>query len=1582
MATTFDDLMASIDKAGKDVQRDRGNMFEDVVKSYLTNEPTYKREFDQVWLLREVPAEYKIPKKDLGVDLVARNRNTGELTAVQAKYYKGKVGKETINSYMAELNKNYYANGLLVATTDEWNRNAAATLEDTTKEVSRIGLSNLRHAAFDWSKFSFGDAGQAIQASNKQPRDYQKTAIAKTLDYFQDHERGKLIMAPGTGKTFTSLKIAEAMAKKSGQDDFKVLYLVPSIQLLSQTLFAWNTDVSPAVDLISFAITSDRNASKKRTFSNDDEGDLNISDIGLPATTDVHKLMKNYRQLRECDGNRITVIFSTYQSIDVIHQAQQQGFPKFDLIIADEAHRTVGSHASQDEAGMFTKVHSNGVVKASHRLYQTATPKLYSEAVKKQAKEDKIVVSSMDDVSIYGDEIYRLGFGEAVSSGILTDYKVEVLAVDQSVIQKDMQKSIADENGLGIGDIGKIIGVWNAMMRRESFSNKVSGAPMKRAIAFSSVINNQRGKNSAHKVGSMQIADKFNQVVNEYLGEDNPNSFNVEVKHVDGSMNALEKKDAIDWLAGDFPDDTARILSNVKFLTEGIDVPNLDAIIFFAPKKSQIDIVQAVGRIMRKFKNKDYGYIILPVVVPAGVKPESVLDDNKTYKTVWQVLNALRSIDERFEATINKLDLNKKRPSTGIDLIGVGGAPDDDLGGDSKNNNKEPRSVQTELELNWHEIQNAIFGRIVKKVGDRRYLDDWSSDVQKLAKNHVGWIENLISDRQSPFAKAFKKFVKSLQHNINSDITEHQAIEMLAQHIITKPVFEALFEQYSFVNDNPVSKAMETMIQLMLDAGFDKEQKELEPFYDSVKLRAQNIDNSAGKQEFIKTLYNNFFKKGFTDTADRLGVVFTPVEIVDFIVKSVDEALQKHFGKGLETKNVHILDPFTGTGTFITRTLQYLAEKMNEGEITLADITRKYTQELHANEIVLLSYYIAAINIEAVFDEINGPEKYVPFDGIVLADTFESTENENSFEEDMFGGNNDRLKKQQEVPITAIISNPPYSVGQTNQNDNNQNIHYPILENDIANTYVKESTSALSKGLYDSYIKAFRWSSNRLKGNGVIGFITNSSFIDKSAMDGFRKTILKEYNYVYVYNLRGAVKGKKGVSAKREGSNVFNILTGVAIAILVKDGSSNHHLYYKDIGEFLSLKQKFDSITKAGSISGLDWTEVIPDEKCDWINQRDGNFENFTSISSKTESSVFGVNAVGISTNRDAWVYGFGKKTVEQNLKQMIENYNSEVDKLSGQASDVKLKSLNGDGGFVKWTVNLKQALVKETKISFSGDNMRLSLYRPFTKKWLYYDDDLIERPGLYKTKFGSSNQVILTTGRGTRNEFSVFATDLIPNMDSLEKTQGFMKFNNQQREGVFLELDNNNISEYFANKLGLSAEDAYAYVYAVLNSPEYQSSFENNLIKDLARIPVLKHIDQYVSIGRKLLELHINYENAPIYDGVQIIYKSDRPSFKVEKSIRYKSSEDKTEIRFNSDITIKGIPERAEDYELSGRSAIGWILHEYQVSKDSKSGITDDPNEYSDDQKYIFNLLLRVITVSLNTLDLVAQLPKFEVAE
>lgn len=1574
----FDSLIAQIDESANGVQRDRGTMFEEVVKSYLLNEPAYKNLYDDVWLLSEVPAEYHIPKKDLGVDLVARHRDSGELTAVQAKYYRGKVGKDTINSYVAELNKNYYVDGLLVATTDDWNKNAEAALDDGSKDINRIGLSDLKHSSFDWSQFSFGNAEKAITASHKQPRAYQKEAIDKTVAYFSNHERGKLIMAPGTGKTFTSLKIAEAMAAHEQKQDYFVLYLVPSIQLLSQTLFSWNSDVTPTTNLVSFAVTSDRNASKKRTYNNNDDSDINIQDIGFPASTNADKLMANFKALAPTNDQRITVIFSTYQSIDVIHQAQALGYPEFDLIIADEAHRTTGSHAANEEAGIFTKVHNNQIVQARHRLYQTATPKIYSQDTKKKGQEENIVIASMDDVDMYGDEIFRLGFGDAVAKGILTDYKVEVLAVDEAVIQRDLQSSLTTENGLNVDDIGKIIGVWNAMMKRESFSNKTAGNPMQRAIAFASVIDNQRG-HGAGKVGSKQIAQEFSHVVNEYLGTDKPNSFHVDVKHVDGSMNALQKKDAIDWLAADLPDDEARVLSNVKFLTEGIDVPNLDAIIFFAPKQSQIDIVQAVGRIMRKYKDKEYGYIILPVVVPSGQDPDTVLDDNKTYQAVWQVLNALRSIDERFEASVNKLDLNKKRPRN-LNVIGVGGAPDDGFNRSDGHTSDSHGAEQTELELNWHEIQDAIYGRIVKKVGDRRYLEDWTADVQALAERHIRWIQTLIADKQSPFAKSFKRYVKSLQHNINSDIDDQQAIEMLAQHVITKPIFEALFDQYSFVNDNPVSRAMEDMIQQMTKAGFDQEQAALEPFYESVRMRATGIDNAAAKQQFIVTLYDKFFSTGFSATTEKLGIVFTPVEIVDFIVKSVDEVLKEHFGRGLDAENVHILDPFTGTGTFIARTLEYLNQEMKAGKITLADITRKYTQELHANEIVLLSYYIAAINIESVFDEINGPEDYIPFDGIVLADTFASTENNSVLDEDMFGGNNKRLQKQQEVPITAIISNPPYSVGQRNQNDDNQNVHYEKLEKRIADTYVKDSNSGYSKSSYDSYVKAFRWSGDLLGEQGVIGFVTNGSFLDSGSTDGLRKSLYQEFNYLYIYNLRGNQR-TSGETSRKEGGKIFGSgsRAPIAISILVKDGSSEHHLYYKDIGNYLSRQQKFDAISSATSVNGIDWTELTPDDNNDWLNQRDKNYRTYIPLADEPHNAgVFPKNALGIVTNRDAWVYGFSKQGTAKKTSLLIDHYNAERERIKKTGAD-----LNRDPQYIKWTRKLERLAHNDEAITFDTNKIRLGLYRPFTKKWLYYDYALNEETRLYYKQFGASNEVIFTTGRGASKDFSALATDLIPNMDCLEKAQGFMRYNNEENNSVenILAPDRDNVSAEFAAKLGLTTDQTYAYVYGLLNSPKYQQKYANDLKKDLARIPVVKNVRQYVEVGQQLLDLHINYEYADPYAGCKTIMHADKPSYRVQK-MRFKSRTDHSVIKFNSDITIADIPERAYDYVVNGRSAIEWIMDQYQVKTDKASQITDDPNEYSDDPQYIFNLLLRIITVSLRTLDLIAKLPKFEIAE
>ena len=1558
---TFDDLINQINTVSKDVQRERGTLFEKLTLAYLKNEPTYKALYQNVWLLSEVPESYGIPKKDTGVDLVAEQKN-GDLVAIQAKFYINKVGKSEINSFVAELGKSYYQRGLIVSTMDDWNSNARETIDQNEKGIEIIGLSDLRNSQIDWSQFNFERPENVVVKKPKKLRDYQQTAKENALAHFKENDRGQLIMAPGTGKTFTSLKISEALSKdKDGP--FKVLYLVPSIQLLTQTLRGWNNDTE--LTMTSMAVTSDRDASR----GTDGTEDIKASDIGYPATTSSKKILQNWHDFESLPKpTDMLVVFSTYQSIEVIGEAQKEGFPEFDFIISDEAHRTTGAHEAAKEASAFSKVHSNNNVKGLKRMYQTATPKIYGESAKKNAKDKSILLSSMDDESKYGEVFFRMGFGQAVSRDILTDYKVMVLAVDEAAIQKDMQRTLADpENGLNIDDVGRIVGIWNGMMRRNGYKNPIKnspydGAPLERAIAFTRTIEE-----------SKKVSSQFEEVVNEYISEAiEDESIHLSMRHADGKMNALQKGEILDWLANpNKPADEARIVSNVRFLTEGIDIPTLDAVIFLSPKKSQVDIVQAVGRIMRKAEGKDYGYIILPIVIPTGEKPETILDNNKNYETVWQVINALRSVDERFEAMIDKLNMAKPKQ---LKVIGVGSAPDQ-VNDQDKTTENTP--VQTELEFEWDKFEGAIFGKIVQKVGDRKYLENWSKDVAKIAERQISWIKNKLSDKKDPISLEFKKFVSSLQHNINQSIDENQAAEMLSQHLITKPIFEALFEEYSFVNQNPVSQAMESIVSELEKAGFAKEQENLEPLYESVRMRAEGIEKAEDKQKIIVTLYDKFFKTAFKSTTERLGIVFTPIEVVDFIVHSVDDVLKKHFDKSLASKNVHILDPFTGTGTFIVRTLTYLKEQMDAGKISLADITRKFMKELHANEIVLLSYYIAAINIESTFDEINGDEEgYTPFEGIVLTDTFESTETEDTLDDDYFGTNDERLKRQQELPITAIIGNPPYSARQDNENDDNKNITYPNLDEQIRNDYARYTNVRNKNTLYDSLFRAFKWSTNRLKGKGIVAYITNSSFIDSQTTSGIRKDLFEEFNYIYVLNLRGAVRGKSGVDAAKEGGNVFDILTGVSINIFIKDESDVHEIYYHDIGDYITSKQKLEFLVAKGSVQSINWYKVVPDINNDWINHRDEDYLRFIPLDSEL-NGLFLSKSLGVSTNRDIWVYGFNNKSVMENSEQMVDNFNSEIRRLEHYTED-KLTQINQEKNFISWSRGLKSVFKKGNEIKLDRTNMGLHLYRPFVKKWLYYDPNIIEMSRKFRRTFGEHNEVILVPGTGSRRKFSTLVTDKIPDLNILDAgAQGFSRYNNE--ESKILKLDNSNMRESVVKELGLNEEEGFYYIYGVLHSPVYRERYANDLQKSLPRIPILNNKEDYVGIGRQLAYLHLNYEDQPIWDGVEV--EISKPDYRVKKMKHPKKGVLNT-IIYNENITIKNIPEQAYDYVVNGRPAIEWIINQYQVKTDKKSGITDDPNEFSDNPKYILNLLLSVITVSMRTLELIDELPEFEIQE
>jgi len=627
---------------------------------------------------------------------------------------------------------------------------------------------------------------------------------------------------------------------------------------------------------------------------------------------------------------------------------------------------------------------------------------------------------------------------------------------------------------------------------------------------------------------------------------------NISSKHIDGGMNALEREDLLSWLKEDGEEQKCRILTNARCLSEGVDVPNLDAVLFLSAKNSQVDVVQSVGRVMRKAPNKKYGYIIIPVVIPEHIRPEEALNDNETYKVVWSVLNALRAHDDRFNAVVNKIDINKKKPKNII--IGTPDNSGIDFDGEVQ---ESGATYQQSLPFQIETVQNAIYAKMVEKVGDRKYFEQWAKDVAKIAQIQIDRIRDLIA-RDGEHKKAFNNFVKGLQENINSSIDSEETIEMLSQHIITKPIFEALFENYSFVKNNPISSSMEEILNLLLEQQFEKETAELKEFYDDVRVRVGNIDNSEGKQKIIVELYNKFFKTAFPKLVEKLGIVYTPIEIVDFIINSVEHIMNKEFDRSLSDENVNILDPFTGTGTFISRLLQNRIIKPE-------DLERKYRYEIYANEIILLAYYIAAVNIENIYYDLrkrnerflNGEKNlnnipYTEFEGICLTDTFQLLEDkreEKILDIGEFKDNLARVKKQNNLSLKVIIGNPPYSIGQKSANDNAQNTKYPRLDKKIAETYSKKSSAGLNKSLYDAYIKAFRWATDRLGSeNGIIGFVTNGSWIDGNAAMGFRKSIEEEFSEIYIFNLRGDQR-TSGELSRREGGKVFGEGSRAPIAI-------------------------------------------------------------------------------------------------------------------------------------------------------------------------------------------------------------------------------------------------------------------------------------------------------------------------------------------------------------------------------------------------------------------------------------------------
>ena len=1644
---------------GSLTEKEKGAKYEAACVWYLRNDPFWAGYFSRVGTLEQALSWDDCPihdEQDTGIDLVAQLAVGGAWCAIQCKCYDASkdLPKGVCDSFFARAAYDGDTAELMVMSSAAGpGKHLAQQLEKSGAvfvDTQKMAVSNL-----DWTPFI--DGAPAAGRVTYDLRPHQEEAVFKIEQAFEDNDRCKAIMACGTGKTLMSLRLAEEYLDPAGLGTKTVLFCAPSIALVGQSMREWMAQ--SRVSMSPLVVCSDSRASRL-----EDAVPMTLMDFEYPATTNAESLAKAYGACAASNEDGLIVIFSTYQSIDVIHRAQELGIPEFDLIVCDEAHRTTGNAlpgVTKAEASAFMKVHYNENVAAKKRLYMTATPRIYGETAKRKGAEEDYTIASMDDESIYGPTAYQIKFGEAVERGLLTDYKVVVLTVMEDAIGERI--AAYDDEGVDAAsldpeDIGKIIGCWKGLVDHgEAAPEDATGLgdmlvvddmdtlathakPLRRAVGFCSTIN-----------ASKTICEAFNRIVGDYAADVAEEGYGLEceLKHVDGNMRSDVRTKNVAWLGEDVPEGKCRILTNARCLAEGIDVPNLDAVIFFNAKNSTVDVVQAVGRVMRRAEGKEYGYIILPIFVPAGMSPEEALDDSKVFANVWSILQALRSHDERIEARVNELNLlqeagkNKPQDRGGNHEGWDGNGPSAKEREDAKAA-EIASGVQMKLSLfpvdRW---EKAVKTQLVKKCGTRIYWDEWADDVARIAQRHIERIGELVRGDEDVRAH-FDVFLKGLQDSLNPHVTADDAIEMVAQHIITVPVFDALFADFKFADSNPVSIAINRFLSSLEGhrIGEASDADVLEGVYASVRRRAAVIQSDAARQQLIRDLYERFFKVAFKGTSDKMGVVYTPTEIIDYILRETDRVLKREFGKSLADDGVHILDPFAGTGAF-------MAHLIENDLIPDEKLRRKYTREIHSNEILLLAYYIMTVNIEQAYHARMGGD-YVPFDGAVLTDTFQMTEESNTLDDEVFYDNTDRVRIQNALPIRVIVGNPPYSVGQRSANDNNQNDSYLTLDARIAETYAAKSDATNKNSLYNSYIRAFRWASDRIDPSrgGVVCFVSGNGWIDGGAGAGVRRSLVEEFSSIYVFNLKG---NQNAADWRREGEKVFGegSKIGIAITILVKNPSSAERgvVHYHDVGDYLSRDEKLNRVRAAAESGVIEWTAINPDKHGDWLNQRDDSFYDFAPMGlekRKAPLGMFEIWSAGLKTQRDPWAWSFSYRGVQRQMKRLVEGMDEEI-----QASKAAGRAIEYDPTRFSWTRRMEDAARKGERLAYDGDEVVLGSYRPFCKQWVYYDRVMNEmtyqQPRLFplaasegkkaertyqqpilssrqgekggaemtyqQGSLGCLSNLVICMSQSNRRAFSCVMTDLLPDLhmdpdgaqcfplywyEEPEATGGL--FGDGSADGytrhdaitdqalaVFREAYPHAFVGRFKKDGGeeLTKLDIFFYVYGILHSPEYRSRFAANLKKELPRIPLAADFRAFSEAGRRLAELHVNYESvepwaAIVEDGDSADPgRTTKMTFgKCKRDDEHPKGQDMAVLHVAERMTLRNVPERAYEYVVNGRSAIGWLMDRYQVRKDKASGIVNDPNDYSDDPRYIVDLVERVVTVSMETLDIVAQLP------
>ena len=1549
---TFDDVLEGMrdESAGP---KDLGDRFERIILGVLKHDRHYKNRFDRVWMWRDWARESGVKHKmgtgqDLGIDIVARERVGGELCAVQCKCYADDTVLDTnpVNSFIA-AGVSYKMKNYILACTGPINKAALAKLRGAHCQI--MTQDDLRYR-LDWDAYP----EKIVPPPPKKLKPYQKKAVCDVVSGFAGSDRGKLIMACGTGKTLVSLHAAEKLAGKGGV----VLYLVPSISLILQSMREWSDNANMPHYM---AVCSDT------TVRNTEQGTL--TELEAPASTDPKALGERVARMRD---DALNVIFSTYHSVEVVEKAMAGR--RLDLVLCDEAHRTTGVDGHGSES-YYTRVHYNRNIKAARRLYMTATPRIYTDAVKGKAEQQQKVVISMDD-DLYGPVFHSLSFYDAVHKyDILCDFKVRVAVMDGDTLDELVQKAQAGDDAMvPLDEKTLMASVWHALEHPGADDTK---GLLQRAIMFCDMINSSKivagerinykkdirdDPEQLEKAIHIDAQRSFKKIVSHIKKVTRAKSHNsVDVRHVDGGDSAQDRRARLEWLKTSGDDqDMCRILSNARCLSEGVDVPALDGVVFMNPRKSVVDVVQAVGRVMRKSPGKEFGYVILPVAIPAGVDIDDAMNNNEYFKVVWQVLNALRSHDPQLASEINKLVLTDSHSSSEVTnriiirhAYGHGLRQADLL---------EPKMI------------NGIASRLVQKVGDINYYDKYGKELGEVAHTIESRIHNKIKTNSKSQAEV-ERLHSGLHEMIGNWITFDETVRVLAQHMVLAKAFDKLFSG-EFTAHNPIAQVFESVATKI---GLHEELRGLEGFYDDIERELDGIETREARQKFIEKIYGNFLESADKMGAEKHGIVYTPIEVIDFIIHSVNVLLKKHFELSLNDRRVKVFDPFVGAGTFLTRLLE-------SGLIT-DNLHEKYRHDLFANELILLAYYIATINIETTYSSLRNDHKYVPFTGISYTDTLQINplyrkggvhKQEQSTIDDRFQAAHKRIKQQRGSHIHVIIGNPPYSAGQSNFNDQNQNLSYPLLDERIKNTYVARAPSK-GKGyaFYDSYVRALRWASDRIGSSGIIAFITNSGFLRSGTGAGIRASLTSEFSEIWCFDLRG----KKGISGdgrnifEYSGKNTGGTTVGTVIVLLVKTTTKFPTIIkYSELeSKYYSGQEKRDRIKKLKSIAGVNnWKIKHPDQHHDWLDQRRKDFSKYSPMGDETvkrganNRAIFKTYSLGIGTNRDVWAYNTDQKELSKNMQchitYCVQNGPSEPKKI--------------DSTQAKWSPGLTREL-QRSQPKFSDSKIRIALYRPFFKQYLFFDKTFNHMQALIPKFFPQNNtrNLVICVPYKFTGVFPSFVTNITPDLHIIAANQCFPLY--VYDNGVKDNITDKILSEYqtYYNSSKITKLDIFYYVYGMLHHHGYKQKFAYNLSREFPRIPMAPKFTKFCNVGEKLAKLHLNFNACKRY-------YLGAPKFKpksfsklsfgtcINKTTGRKIS-DTSVIRIDGVVLFDNVPKIS--YKVNGRTPLEWIVDRYKVTTDKDSGITNDPCTGTD----IIAVIERGIHVGIESERIIKMLPR-----